>query len=117
LAGTFQTEALPGSSGGTVKWATSGATAEFRFNGSSVAFVSSYGPDRGKAKLFLDGVKAGKVNLYAPRVRAGRVVWAMPVTPGKHVLTVQIKGKHSGKSLGSRVDIDGFITSALTKPK
>jgi len=117
LAGSFQTEALPGSSSGTVKWATSGATATFSFTGSSVAFVSSYGPDRGKAKLKVDGVKAGKVNLYGSHVRAGRVVWAMSVAPGKHVLTVQIKGKHSGRSQGSRVDIDGFITSRLTKPR
>ena len=75
------------------------------------------GPDRGKAKLKIDVVKAGKVNLYAPRIRAGRVVWATSVAPGPHVLTVQIKGKHSGRSLGSRVDVDGFITSGLTRPR
>jgi len=115
FSGTLQSEALPGSSGGTVKWASSGASARFKFTGSSVGFVSSYGPDRGKVTLKIDGVKVGRVNLYAPRVRAGRVVWATSVSPGTHVLKVQIKGKHSSKSVGSRVDVDGFITSAFTR--
>jgi len=117
FAGAFESAALPGASGGTVKSAATRAKAQFTFTGSSVGFVSSYGPDRGVVAFKIDGVKQrGRINLYGPRVKAGRVVWAKSVSPGRHVLTVQIKGKHSAKSSGSRVDIDGFVSSGFGKP-
>src|SRR5262249_30886594 len=71
-AGLLRSEALPGSSSGTVKWAASRANAKFTFTGNSVGFVSTYGPDRGIATFKIDGVKRGRINLYGPRVRAGR---------------------------------------------
>ena len=116
LDGRFRSEALAGSSQGTVKWTDTRAKARFTFTGSSVAFVSSYGPDRGIAAMKLDGVKVGRVNLYGPNVRAGRVVWATSVVSGRHELVVIIRGKHKGASTGSRVDIDGFISTGLGEP-
>jgi len=116
LEGSFESAAVPGASGGTVKSTTTSAKVQFTFTGSSVGFVSSFGPDRGKVAFKIDGVKQGRLNLYGARIKPGRVVWATSVPPGRHVLTVLIKGTHSAKSSGSRVDVDGFVTSGFGKP-
>jgi hypothetical protein len=101
--------------GSAVRFASAkNATATFTFTGSSVAFVSDRGPARGKAEIWLDGVKVGTIDLFASAAQPRRMVFARsglgaPPSGGSHTLMVKLLGAHSGGT-SNRVDIDAFVT-------
>jgi Calcineurin-like phosphoesterase len=100
--------------GGGVKYAgTRGNTAQFTFKGRSVAWVSTLGSDRGKAKVAIDGVRVKTVDLYASGKQAKEVVFSRSdLDPAvSHTLTVQVTGRKRPASTGQRVDIDAFVVS------
>lgn len=108
LHGKFTKSHLPKAFGKSVEWSTKkGNSATFAFTGRAVGFVSTRGPDRGKAWIYLDGVKIGKINLYHRKLQYGEVVFATNTSPGAHTLLVQVAGKGTGS--GQRIDIDGFL--------
>jgi len=76
----------------------------------SLAWVSTKGPDRGKAQVWLDGTMVATVNLYAAAVHTRQVVWSQNVDPSRdHVLEVHVLGTKSPASTGTRVDVDAFV--------
>ena len=120
--GTWTSESLAGSYGGTVKWAASSASAtivqtSFTVSGNA-AWVSTLGPDRGLAQVQVDGGTPQAVDLYASTVIPARVVWARDALPvGNHTVTVTVLGKKSSLNPGAcstgtkcaQVDIDGAV--------
>src|SRR5205814_7081569 len=64
-------------SGGTTR-ATSAAnqTATFTFSGTSVAWISTRGADRGQAEVYVDGQLKGTVDLYNATLQGRRIVFA-----------------------------------------
>ncbi|MBF6605768.1 MAG: phosphodiester glycosidase family protein [Chloroflexi bacterium] len=99
--------------GGAVRAATTGGTSvTIRFSGSDVAWVSSIGPDRGAALVFVDGRLAATIDLRAAKSAARRVVfrtgWA---TVGRHVLEIRPRAT-AGRP---RVDVDAFLIE-VTRP-
>jgi hypothetical protein len=107
-SGGFTEAPLANSSGGTVSWsAHKGSKAIFTFTGSSVAFVSTRGPDRGKAKIAIDGNKVGAVKLNSAHLKAGMVVFSTNVREGHHSITVKV-AKNGSAGVG-RVDVDAFL--------
>ena len=83
-----------------------GATARFAFNGSDVAWVSTLGPKRGKAKVYIDGVLMATVDLRAPTVSPRRIVFtASGLTAGPHGIRIYV----SGTLNRPRVDVDGIV--------
>jgi hypothetical protein len=121
--GTWTSEALTGSYGGTVKWGTSGSATilpsiTFTVSGNA-AWVSTFGPDRGLAQVQVDNGTPQVVDLYAPTVQPARVVWARDaLAAGNHTVTLTALGKKSSQnpaacSTGTkcaRVDIDAAVT-------
>lgn len=92
-AGTWRRASSTSYLGGAVRWSrTKGSTVTFTFTGSSVAWVGPVGPTRGKATISLDGRYVGTVDLYASRFRARKVIYAVRVTPGTHVLRIKVAG-------------------------
>jgi hypothetical protein len=87
-----------------------GARATLTFSGSSVAFVTTRGPDRGKAEIWLDGVKIKTIDLYAASQGTRRIVYVRNnLAVGEHTLQIRVVGAKSGASSGTRVDIDAFV--------
>lgn len=113
-AGTrWRLAALTGAYGGSVRHdSTAGATASYSFTGTSVQWVTTLGPDRGRADVFLDNVRvASAVELHARTVQAKRIVFAANgLSAGEHTLTVRVTGTKLGKSKGTRVDVDAFTS-------
>jgi len=104
--GPWAKEALTNAYGGSVKYSvTAGATAKFTFTGSEVAWVSSKLSDRGRAEVWIDGVKVTTVDLFSSSAQYREVVfnksWA---TSGTHMLEVRV----SGTAGRPRVDVDAF---------
>jgi GH25 family lysozyme M1 (1,4-beta-N-acetylmuramidase) len=105
-SGTWATSTSSYSLGGSQRYATSaGATATYTFSGSSVGWVATRGPNRGSAKVYIDGVYAGTVNLHASSFAWRRVVFAKNWgTVGQHTLRiVAADARHP------IVDVDAFI--------
>jgi hypothetical protein len=120
--GTWTSENLVGSYGGSVKWASSGSativpSVSFTVSGNA-AWISTMGPDRGLAQVQVDGQTPQVVDLYSPTVQTARVVWARDaLAAGTHTVTVTALGKKSTLNPGActtgtkcaRVDIDGAV--------
>jgi hypothetical protein len=79
----------------------------FTFTGRSIAFVSSRGRDRGKAKISIDGNGMGAVKLDSSKFKAGQIVFAAALSPGQH--TISVKVAKDGSAGVKRVDIDAFL--------
>jgi subtilisin family serine protease len=86
---------------------TAGASTTFTFQGRAVAWVASRAPDRGQAKVYLNGTYLRTVDLYSSAATARRVVLAMHgFNPaGTNKVEIRVVGT-SGRP---RIDIDGFV--------
>ncbi len=74
-------------------------------NTSALALVMAKGPDRGKAQVWLDGVKVATINTNSATKINRTVVWRVDVAPGAHTLRV-VNLATAGHA---RIDIDAFI--------
>lgn len=108
-AGTWRTATGTRFLGGAArKSSAAGAKASITFTGRSIAWVARTGPDRGKAAVFVNGVRVATVDLYAPTYQSRRVVWAGTwASATSRKVTVRV----SGTSGRPRVDLDAFFTS------
>ena len=93
--------------GGSTRYATAaGATVTFTFTGRGVGFVTTKAASRGKAEVWVDGVKATTLDLYSSTTKYRQLVWQQSwATSGTH--TVQVRAL--GTSGRPRIDADGFV--------
>jgi hypothetical protein len=99
-------QALTGSYGGSVKFATlPGKKAALSFSGSQVAWVSTIGSNRGSATASLDGGTAATVSTNGAALKTAMVVYAKTVAAGTHSLLLNVLGTAGHP----RVDVDGFL--------
>lgn len=93
--------------GGKTRYATAaGATVTYSCTCRALAFISTKGPNRGKAEIWIDGVKKATVDLMSSTTKyrqlAYQTSWA---TDGSHTIMVKVLGT-SGRP---RVDFDSFL--------
>lgn len=88
--GSWRVGHFPGFSGGTTHNTTAqGASARLTFTGSGpVALVMEKAADRGKADVFVDGVKKATVDTHADTTQHRVVVWQGIYMSGTHTLRV-----------------------------
>src|SRR5439155_12916803 len=83
------------------------------FSATSVAVVSTLGPDRGKAQITLDRQVVATADLYAPTQQTAQIVWsASGLKGGTATQTLKLtalNSKHAASS-GTRVDYDAVLT-------
>lgn len=83
-----------------------GASSTLTFTGRAVARVASVGPDRGAARIIVDGRTVATVDLRSSTKRHRVVVWSRTWSSAeRHTLTIRVVGT-SGRP---RVDVDGFL--------
>jgi subtilisin family serine protease len=89
---------------------TRGRTALLSFTGRDVAWVAVRGPNRGRAKVFIDGVLVKTVDLYSANLQYRRIVfhkrWS---SRGPHTIEIKVTTRNAA-SAGSRVDLDAYVT-------
>lgn len=84
-----------------------GARATYRFTGRSIAWVSTTGPTRGIARVYVNGSFAGSVDLRATTVQGARVVFSRNwSTSAQRSIEIRVTGT-PGRP---RVDVDAFVT-------
>lgn len=93
--------------GGSVKYHRAvGATATYTFTGRGVGLVTTFGPGRGRVKVYVDGRYQKTVDLAAKTNRFRVVAWSKTwTTTGKHTVKLVLKGPSSRP----RVDLDAFV--------
>jgi hypothetical protein len=93
--------------GGAVRRATvAGKAPTFSFTGRAVALLSTIAPNRGKAKIYVDGVFVAQIDLVSASTAYKRVVWERTwASSGAHKVKVVVVGT-AGRP---RVDVDGFV--------
>jgi hypothetical protein len=111
--GSWLLQSSPTASEGYLKYATaSGARAKFSFAGKHVAWVTSTGPNRGKAEVWVDGAKVKTIDLYAATSQPRKMIFtkAWTTSPSSnHTLEVKVLGTKNASSSGKRVDVDSFV--------
>jgi hypothetical protein len=91
---------------------TANATAQnaTALTGTSIALVSTTGPDRGIAQVTLDGTVVGTVDLYSPTLQTGVVVWSKDGLNGVgHTLKLTVTTQKNAASTGNKVDADAYL--------
>jgi hypothetical protein len=88
-----------------------GASMTYTYDSQVFAWVSEYGPGRGSAKVYQDGILKATVSLYAKANTGPEVVWSNWFTAiGPHTIKVVVVGTAGHP----RVDVDGFFTGPLS---
>ena len=110
-SGGWRTLMTSRSHGGSQRYAaTAGASATYTFTGSSVGWVATRGPNRGTARVYVDGAYAGTINLYSGIYQWRRVVFARNFgSVGTHTLKIVTNGT-AGHPV---VDVDALIRLAV----
>ncbi len=82
-----------------------GASAQFSVSRRGIAWIATQGPDRGRAAVYVDGVRVATVSLSAATVQYRRVVWtrSWPDTATRKVKILILDAGTRG------VDIDGLL--------
>jgi hypothetical protein len=104
---------LSGAFGGSVQESsTAGATAQpaSAAPATSLALVSTLGPDRGKAQIKVDGQLVATVDLYSPTQTTAQVVWAINgLGAGNHNLQLVSTGTKNAAATAAKVDYDAVV--------
>jgi GH25 family lysozyme M1 (1,4-beta-N-acetylmuramidase) len=110
--GTWHTTSYSAASGGSLRYATArGASATFRFVGSSVAWVAAKGPTRGAVWVYVDGAFVTSVSLYASTSQSRPIVFARTWSSvGTHTLKIVV----AGTAGHPRVDVDAFARLVIS---
>ncbi len=97
--------------GGTVRYArVSGPRARFVFTGRNVSWITTTGTNRGKAEVWLDGVRVATVDLYSSSLRTRRLMYTRSwTTRSTHTLEIRPLGTRNSSASNSYVDVDAFI--------
>jgi hypothetical protein len=120
-SGSWNEDSFSGAYGGSVKHAhTPDAKTQFSYKGSDIAWVSTLGPDRGKAEVWIDGFLQETVDLYSPTQQARRMVFSGlralddPYETHSHTIEVRVLGTKNAASSGTRVDVDAFTVMSTS---
>ncbi|HUG49273.1 MAG TPA: SpoIID/LytB domain-containing protein [Candidatus Limnocylindria bacterium] len=94
-------------SGGTVTYSTqAGSQSALTFTGRAVGLVSTMGPNRGRAEIFVDGRPVGEINLYSPTYRWRVLVFAEEwAESARRVIRIDVLETPDRP----RVDVDGIL--------
>jgi hypothetical protein len=110
LATKWRFSAVKAASGGGVALADlAGDTVSMRFRGTSIAWYTSTGRNRGIAKVYVDGHLRATYDLYAATTTYGvrRAIGALTNTV--HSVKIVVTGTHRAKASGSVIVFDRWL--------
>jgi GH25 family lysozyme M1 (1,4-beta-N-acetylmuramidase) len=101
-------EAAPASGGTYAVTGERDAAARMRFDGPGVDWITVAGPNRGRAKVYVDGGQVRTVDLYAPVRTYGVALRIDGLTDGTHTVRIVATGRARRASSGTSIAIDRF---------
>lgn len=111
-SGSWSTSSNSSFFGGTVRRVgTAGRSQSITLTATDLAIVSTLGPNRGKAAVYVDGVQKATIDLYRATTVYRQVVYAISFpTAGIHTIELRVLGTKRPASSGTRVDLDAFLS-------
>ncbi len=105
--GSWTTTTAPPYSGGSIRRSSSaGASASWTVTGHAYAFVTTTGPTRGRAKVYVNGVLKATIDLRSATVVYRAQAWSIRYsTSASRTVRIVVLGT-SGRP---RVDVDAFV--------
>jgi hypothetical protein len=85
-----------------------GADVTFAFQGQSLTYVYTRAPNRGLARIEIDGV-AHAIDLYSPNVQWQARTEFCCLAPGRHLVVLRATGEKQPQSRDAYIDLDAFI--------
>ena len=85
-----------------------GAAARITFDGTGIDWITVTGPDRGRARVYVDGELLRTVDLFAPGRVFGVVRTVEGLADGTHVLRIVATGHGRPAARGSVIAVDRF---------
>lgn len=91
--------------------ASTNASAEYTFEGTSVAYVGRMAAAHGIVEIFIDGVSQGTVDMYSPSTSYQSVIYTNEqLSSGSHTIKIVNTGTKNALSTGNQITLDYFIT-------
>ena len=105
-SGGWTTSAGPSWWGGSARSTSkAGAKASLTATGRSYAWIGTTAPNRGKARVYVNGVLVSTVDLHSATTRNQQILWSANwKTSAKRTITIIVRGT-AGRP---RADVDGF---------
>jgi GH25 family lysozyme M1 (1,4-beta-N-acetylmuramidase) len=98
--------------GGSLKYtSSSGAWASYSFSGAGIQWVAYRGPNRGSARVYIDGTLVATISLYSSTYQSKRIVF-VSTWGGSGWHTIRIVNMATAGH--PRIDLDGFVRLVLT---
>ena len=85
-----------------------GARVSFAFEGQSLTYVYTKAPNRGVARMEIDGA-AHAIDLYSPNVQWQARTQFCCLAPGRHLVVLSPTGEKRPQSQDAYIDLDAFI--------
>ncbi|MEA2638765.1 MAG: hypothetical protein QOF51_159, partial [Chloroflexota bacterium] len=112
--GSWDVLSTPGASGGAVRRAAvPGLGVAVDFDGPSVTWVTTKGPDHGIARVTVDGAVQADIDLYDPTELADIPYTFGEFSSGTHRFVMTILSQVNGASTGTLVDVDTISAQTL----
>ena len=106
--GTWKVATSTKHSGGTCKYASSTATATYKFTGTGIKLIAPKSSDKGIAKVTIDS-KVYYVDLYSASAKEQSVAFSLSgLTSGTHTIKVEWTGLKNNSSKGNAITLDAF---------
>ena len=84
------------------------SSVELTFSGTAVDWMTSRGPDQGRAKVFIDGLEVRTIDNYAAQPAFGVARSFTGLTAGVHTLRIVVLGDARPAADDELVSVDGF---------
>ena len=107
-SGTWKIATATKYSGGTCKYASSSATATYKFTGTGIKLIATKESNKGIAKVTVDS-KVYYVDLYSSSASNQNVVFLLSgLTSGTHTIKVEWTGLKNDSSTGTTITLDAL---------
>ena len=109
-AGKWSASTASAASGSKIKISNTGnAKATLTATGKRFSWIASRGPDRGSARVYVDGAQKATMNTYLASASAQRIEYSINFTKsGTHTIAIV----NLGSAGHPRVDVDAFLISS-----
>lgn len=81
----------------------------FTIQGKSAQWITAFGPNYGKADIYVDNQYRMTVDLYSPVQKWQQAIVIGNLGAGKHTIKIVVLGQHSPASTGNAVVFDGIL--------